>query len=290
MEKFIGLAADGIAYGAILALVALGFLVLYKATGIINFAHGELITLGAYLAVWATGDLGLTPVPGYLVALALMAVIGVVLERIVRAPLRGKPMLVVVIATLAAAIVIRGLIALWQGSYPQALVSPVGLRVVHIGGAAVAQQRILIVVVAAVSIAGLMVLFGRTSFGRQVRALAADPDTAALQGVRRTYVAMAAFALSAVLAGLAGILVAPLSAVDLNFGFGLMVTAFAVAVIGGFGSFGGVVVGALMIGIVEKLVGGYFFPDYADLLPYVLMFVVIAVRPEGLVAVERSRL
>ncbi len=101
---------------------------------------------------------------------------------------------------------------------------------------------------------------------------------------------MAAFALSAVFAGLAGILVGPLSAVDLNFGFSLMVTAFAAAVIGGFGSLGGVLIGALVIGLVQQLVGGYLWPEFADLLPYILMFVVIALRPEGLVAVERSRL
>jgi branched-chain amino acid transport system permease protein len=290
MEKFIALAASGIAYGAVLALVALGFIVLYKATGIINFAHGDLVALGAYLAVWATKDLGLPSVAGYVVALALMVVVGAVMERVVRAPLRGKPVLVVVIATLAMAIVIRGLIALWQGSTPRSLVTPVGNRVIHVGGAAIAQQRIVIVAVAAVSITGLILLFQRTSFGRQVRALAADPDTAILMGVRSTYVAMAAFALSAVFAGLAGILVGPLSAVDLNFGFSLMVTAFAAAVIGGFGSLGGVLIGALVIGLVQQLVGGYLWPEYADLLPYILMFVVIALRPEGLVAVERSRL
>lgn len=290
MEKFVALTASGVAYGAVLALVALGFIVLYKATGIINFAHGDLVGLGAYLAVWAIDDLNLPSVAGYLVALALMAVVGVVMERVVRAPLRDKPVLVVVIATLAMAIVIRGLIALWQGSNPKTLVSPVGNRALHVAGAAIAQQRVVIVVVATVSIAGLILLFQRTSFGRQVRALAADPDTAVLMGVRATYVAMAAFALSAVFAGLAGILVAPLSAVDLNFGFSLMVTAFAVAVVGGFGSLGGVVVGALVIGLVQQLVGGYLWPEYAGLLPYILMFVVISVRPEGLIVVERSRL
>ncbi len=290
MEKFVALTASGIAYGAILALVALGFIILYKATGIINFAHGDLVALGAYLAVWGTKDLGLPTIPSYLLALLLMAVIGVVMERIARAPLRGKPVLVVIIATLAMAIVIRGLVSLWQGSTPQSLASPVGNRVFHIAGAAVAQQRVVIVAVAAVSIIGLVLLFQRTAFGRQVRALAADPDTASLLGVRGAYVAMAAFALSAVFAGLAGILVGPLSAVNLTFGFSLMVTAFAVAVIGGFGSLGGVVVGGMVVGLIQQLLGGYLWPEYADLLPYILMFVVIAVRPEGLVVLQRSRL
>lgn len=290
MEKFVTLAASGLAYGAILALVALGFLVLYKATGIINFAHGDLLTLGAYLAVWGTNDLKLPIVAAYILALVLMGVLGAILERTVRGPLQDKPVIVVVIATLAVAIVIRGLLTLWQGSTPKSVPTPVGNNTVTLFGAVIAQQRVLIMVIAPLAIIGLIVLFHRTSFGRQLRALAADPQTAALMGIRGTYVAMAAFAISASLAGMAGILVAPLSAVDINFGFGFMVAAFAVAVIGGFGSFGGVVAGALVFGIVKQLVGGYIWPDYADLLPYILMFGVIAIRPEGLVATKRSRL
>lgn len=290
MEKFVTLTASGLAYGAVLALVALGFIVLYKATGIINFAHGDLMTLGAYLAIWGTKDLDLPVVVAYVLALVVMAIIGVVMERAVRGPLRDKPVIVVVIATLAVAIVIRGLLSLWQGSTPKVVPSPVGNKTVKILGAAIAQQRILIVVVAAIAVTGLIVLFQRTSFGRQLRALAADPDTAALMGVRGTFVAMAAFALSAALAGLSGILVAPLSSVDLSFGFSFMVAAFAVAVIGGFGSFTGVVIGALVIGLVRQLIGGYLWPEYSDLLPYILMFAVIVVRPEGLVSMKRSRL
>lgn len=290
MEKFVTLAASGLAYGAILALVALGFLVLYKATGIINFAHGDLLTLGAYLAIWGTKDLGLPVIVAYILALVLMGVLGAVLERVVRGPLQDKPVIVVVIATLAVAIVIRGLLALWQGSTPKSVPSPVGNNTITVFGAVIAQQRILIIVIASIALVGLILLFHRTSFGRQLRALAADPDTTALMGVRGTYVAMAAFAISASLAGLAGILVAPLSAVDLNFGFSFMVAAFAVAVIGGFGSFGGVVLGALVFGLIKQLVGGYLWPDYADLLPYILMFVVIAIRPEGFVMTRRSRL
>ncbi len=290
MEKFVTLTASGLAYGAILALVALGFIVLYKATGIINFAHGDLMTLGAYLAIWGVEDLDLPVIIAYILALVLMAVLGVVMERAVRGPLQDKPVIVVVIATLAVAIVIRGLLALWQGSTPKVVPSPVGNKTVTIFGAAISQQRILIVVVATICITALILLFQRTSFGRQLRALAADPETAALMGVRGTYVAMAAFALSAVLAGLSGILVAPLSAVDLSFGFSFMVAAFAVAVIGGFGSFTGVVIGALVIGLVKQLIGGYLWPEYSDVVPYLLMFAVIVVRPEGLIAMKRSRL
>jgi len=290
VDKFIALTAGGIALGAVLALVALGFLVLYKATGVINFAHGDLITLGAYIGVWTVADLGLPTIPGYVLTIVLMGLIGVLIERVAHAPLRKRPAMVVVIATLAAAIVIRGFISVWQGATPRALDSPVGGGVLRVGGANIAYQRILILIVGAIAVIALLMVFQRTAFGRQVRALAADPETAQLMGVRTKYVAMAAFALSAMLAGLAGLLVAPLGAVELNFGFGLMITAFAAAVLGGFGSLGGVVAGAMVIGIVQQLVGGYVLPEYAATYPAIVLFIVIALRPQGLFDLARSRL
>jgi branched-chain amino acid transport system permease protein len=166
----------------------------------------------------------------------------------------------------------------------------VGDNVVRVLGAVIAYQRLLIIGVSALAVLGLVWLFQRTAFGRQVRALAADPDTARLNGVRARSIAMIAFGMSATMAALAGILIAPLSAVDLNFGFSLMVLAFAAAVIGGFGSLGGVVAGSLVIGLTQQLVGGYIFPAYASTLPFVLLFLMIVVRPTGLVDLERTRL
>jgi branched-chain amino acid transport system permease protein len=290
VEKFVALLFSGIALGAVLSIAALGFLVLHKATGVINFAHGDLITLGAYLALWCITTLGLPTVPGYLLAILLMFGVGVVVERIAYAPLLRRSPMSVVIATLAAAIALRGLVSIWQGSTPKLLPSPVGNKTVHILGAPVAQQRLLIIVVAAVAVIVLLYAFQGTAFGRQLRAMAADPDTARLQGVRTRMIAIVAFGISASLAALAGILVAPLSAIDLTFGFDLMISAFAAAVLGGFGSLGGVIAGALIIGLVQQLLGGYVFTNYATTLPFILMLIVIAFRPEGLIVLRRSRL
>lgn len=290
MDTLLTLTASGIASGAILAVAAIGFLVLYNATGVVNFAHGDLITLGAYLGVWTTVDLGLPTLPAYLVALIVMAGVGVLIERLAFAPLRRRPVIVVVIATLAAATVIRGAIGIWQGSTPRALPSPVGDGVVRIAGATVSDQRLLVIAMSGLAVLGLLLLFGRTGFGRQLRALASDAETARLNGVRATRMAIVTFALSAALAGLAGLLVAPLGAVDLNFGFGLMITAFAAAVLGGFGSFSGVVLGALVIGLVQQVIGGLLLPAFAGVLPAVVLLAVIIVRPAGLMSLTRSRL
>jgi branched-chain amino acid transport system permease protein len=218
----------------------------------------------------------------YLFTLVLMFGVGVAVERLAYAPLRKRPELVVVIATLAAALVIRGLLSVWQGDTPRALKSPVGNGIVKVFGARIADQRILVVVVSALVIGGLLYVFQKTSLGRQVRALASDREMAQLVGVRSRAISIFAFGVSAMMAGLAGILIAPLSAVDLNFGFSAMVTAFVAAVIGGFGSFAGVIVGGLFIGLLQQVVGGYLAPNYADTLPFVALFIVIAVWPEGL--------
>jgi branched-chain amino acid transport system permease protein len=290
VDRFIALLLSGVAYGAILALVALGFIVLYRATGVVNFAHGDLVTLGTYLAIWSIDTLDLPTVVGYLFAIVAMFGVGVVIERVAYAPLRARPPLVVVIATLAAAVVIEGVLAVWQGSAPKLLASPVGDRVVSIDGADVAVQRLLIIAVAAVVIGGLILVFARTSIGRQLRAIATDPETAQLYGVRTRLMSVLAFGTSAALATLAGVLVAPLSAANLTFGFDLMVSAFAAAVLGGFGSFGGVALGALAVGLIQQLLGGYVLTGYSETLPFVVMFLVIAIRPQGLVSITQSRL
>jgi len=290
MSKFVTLLFSGVSYGAILTLVALGFVVLYKATGVVNFAHGELMTLGAYLAVWSITTVGMPTLVGYVVSVALLFCCGLFLERIAFAPLRSRPPIIVVISTLAASLMIQGALAVWQGSTPKSLPSPVDGDVVRWLGADIATQRLVIIVVTAVVVGLVLVAFHRTSFGRQVRAMAADPETSQLCGVRIRRVALAVFGLSAALAALAGVLVAPLSSVTIQLGFGALVSAFAAVVLGGFGSLEGTVLAALAIGVVERTVGAYLVPDYAEILPFVVLFVVLCIRPEGLVATTRSRL
>jgi branched-chain amino acid transport system permease protein len=281
MSKFVALLASGLAEGAIVALAAVGFLLIYKATGVINFAQGDLITLGAYVAIWATQDLGVELVPGYLFTLLVMFAVGIALERLAYAPLRGRSVHVVVIATLGAALVLRAFIGLWQGTTPKFLESPVEGEVVELFGANIAYQRIVIIVVTALVVLLTIAVFQWTQFGRELRATAADRETARLYGVPVTRLSMIAFGLSAALAGLAGILIAPLGSVDLTLGFNVMIAGFAAAIFGGFGSIGGVAIGGFAFGMVEQVFGGYVLRDYKATFPFVLMILVIALRPRG---------
>jgi branched-chain amino acid transport system permease protein len=303
-----------------------------KATGIANFAQGDLITVGAFLGLWATSEtapavdgLGLSLGVGYLLTLVLMFFLGVVIERVAYAPLRKRSpdIHVVVIATLGVAIVIRTLLALWQGSdarflqswfnvggdLDNALFFSNGTLQINIGflgvhDAVISAQRVVIMAVTAIVVLFIMWLFARTSFGRQVRAIAADRETARLYGVRASKLSMLSFGISSVLAGLAGLLIGPLGSFDLTVGFSYMLLGFAAAVLGGFGSIGGTVLGGIMIGLSEELFGGQMLPllveklgmnpedalRYRSVFPYILMLVVIAIRPQGVFGRTEKRL
>ena len=137
-------------------------------------------------------------------------------------------------------------------------------------------------IVTAVVVVAMIFLFQHTQFGRQLRATAADRDTARLCGVPVNWLSMLVFGMSAALAGLAGVLFGPLGVVDINLGFNVMLLGFAAAVLGGFGSIGGVVAGGIAIGLAEQLLGGYVGRDYKATFPFVLMLLVIALRPQGL--------
>ena len=287
MDRFITLTVTGLSQGAIIALIALGFLVIYKATGVINFAQGDLVTLGAYVAFWASADLDLPLGIAYLVAVVALFAVGVVFERVIYAPVRGRSIHVVVIATLGAALVIRAALVEWQGPTPKFLKGPFGLAdTVELLGARIPKQNLLIIGATAVCIAVVLLVFNKTQFGRQLRAIASDRSTARLQGIRAGLLSLIAFGVSAALSCIAGILFAPTQSLTTGLGFGPMLFSFAAAILGGFGRLGGVVVGALIIGLSQQWLAGYLNPHYADLYPFLIMLAVIAVRPQGLFGSE----
>src|SRR5260221_8653393 len=241
-SDFVSYMAAGISEGSITALAALGFLLTHKATGVISFAQGAFVTLGAYIAVWANRDKGWPLFLAYLFAVGAMFVVGVVSERIAYRPLRGRSIHVVVIATFGISDIVIALIGVWQGTKPKGL-SPIVNGTFELGGAVIPWQRLVILIVTLVTVAAMVMLFKSTQFGRQVRAVAADRETAQLCAVPVGRLSIISFGIAGALAGLAGVLIAPVGAVDLNFGFLIMLGGFYAAILGGFGSLGGVVVG-----------------------------------------------
>jgi branched-chain amino acid transport system permease protein len=290
VADLVGLLLSGISLAGVLALVALGLVLLYKATNVVSFAHGDLMTAGAYVAFWLNTDGSLPVIPAYLVTLVALFGVGVAMERLAYAPLRNASPIAVVLGTLGIALAIRSALGIWQGTTPKNLESPIGDGTVEILGARVADQRLLVIGVASVVIVALILVFNRTQFGRQLRAMAADREAAQLLGVRVNGMATIAFGISAALAALAGVLVAPLGALDLNLGFSIMITAFAAAVLAGFGSLGGIVLTAVACGLVQQVLGNYVLQDYSDVLPFALMLIVLVIKPQGLfTALQGSR-
>jgi len=280
-SDFVSYMAAGISEGSITALAALGFLLTHKATGVISFAQGAFVTLGAYIAVWASRDKGWPLMLAYLFAIGAMFLVGVASERIAYRPLRGRSIHVVVIATFGISEIVIALIGVWQGTTPKGL-SPIVDGTFKLGGAVIPWQRLIILIVTLITVFAMVMLFKSTQFGRQVRAVAADRETAQLCAVPVGRLSILSFGIAGALAGLAGVLIAPVGAVDLNFGFLIMLGGFYAAILGGFGSLGGVVVGGFMIGFVQYVIGSYWWVDYQQVLPFILLIGIIAVKPTGL--------
>ena len=283
MARFVALLAAGVAQGAITALIALGIVLLHKATGIVNFAQGDLLTLGAYVGFWLIVTHGMATVPAYAITIIVTFLAGVAIERIGYAPLRKQPLPAVLISTFALALGLRSLIILWQTAEAKNLPSPFGSKVWHVAGAAIPYQNILIVAVTLIIFAALTYMLQQTPVGRLVRALAADRETALLQGIRVERLSIIMFGLSAALAGIGGVLVAPTLTVQPTLGFPLLLASFAAVVLGGFDRIGGTVAAAFAIAIVQQMLGGYVSHSYTEAYPYMILLVALMIKPEGFV-------
>jgi len=282
MARFVSLLAAGVAQGAITALIALGIVLLHKATGIVNFAQGDLLTLGAYVGFWLIVTHHMATVPAYAITIVATFLAGVVIERIGYAPLRKQPLLAVLISTFALALGLRSLIILWQTAEAKNL-PPVSGKVWHLAGASIPYQNILIVIVTLIIFGMLTYMLQQTPVGRQVRALASDRETALLQGIRVERLSIIMFGLSAAMAGVCGVLVAPTLTIQPTLGFPLLLASFAAVVLGGFDRVGGTVGAAFAIAIVQQLLGGYVSHSYTEAYPYMILLVALMIKPQGFV-------
>ncbi len=281
MEHFIAILMSGLTQGAVYALIALGIVLLQNATGVINFAQGDLMTLGAYVGFFLLVQHHSGQILMYAGTLVILFLAGVLIERVGYAPLRNRNPLTIVISTFALGLAIRTALVVWQGSDPRNLPAPFQ-QTVPVLGAAVPAQSILTILVTIVIGAGLFVLFRRSPFGRQVRALAADREAAVLQGIRVKRLSPLIFGLSSALAGLAGVLVAPVLAVSSGLGFGLLLSSFAAVVLGG-ERLGGAAFAAIFVAVFQALATAYIAPNYGDAYPFLILVLVLAIRPQGLV-------
>ncbi len=286
------LLVSGLAVGSIYALVALGFVLIYNAVGVVNFAQGEFVMLPSYVAVTfmlpAITVFGtivhwqLPVVAVYLLVLVFMAAFALLFNRIAYHPLRDRGWMPVVISTIGVSIFLRNAVQQVWGSQPIVMPSLFSVDTIFLGPLRIRPQDILILGVTAVLIAFQFYLFERTTLGKQMRATAQDRATARLVGVRVGRIVAITFVYSAVLGAISGMLVAPLFTVTKEMGALIALKAFAASIVGGFGSIPGAIIGGLTIGVIETFGGFYLSASYVDAIAFVILIAVLLLRPQGL--------
>ena len=289
MLQFLQLVASGIAQGCIYGLIALGFVLIYKATETINFAQGDLMMLGGFLGLTGSVALGLPFWAAFAATLAVMLVFGMALERVVLRPLLGQPAFTVVMVTIGIGYLARGLVTMipeW-GTDTHALPVPYRDRIVSIGGNGtdggliLSMEHVVVIAVTALLIAALYLLFKHTKIGIAMQATSQNQLAAFYMGIPVRRINMLVWGISAAVSACAGLLLAPITFVHANMGF-VGLKAFPAAVVGGFGSIPGALVGGLIIGVVETLSGFYLPEGFKDIAAYIVVLVMLAVKPNGL--------
>ncbi len=286
MNYLIELVASGLAIGAIYGLVAMGFAVIYKSTGIVNFAQGEMAMLTAYTSWSIATTLGTDAVSTVLVSVAVGALLGLVCERLIMRPMLGEPVLSVVLVTVGLAVVLRSLVTMIWGAAPHKFSLSGADTIVHIGGIGMRASQITVIAMLLVAIGGFWFFLRHSRFGVAMRAVAADEKTARLMGVSTARVQAVAWASASGLAGLAGALFAVIYGLAPTI-FEVGLKAFPATVLGGFDSVLGSASSGLIIGVLENLVGGYMPSTLKEIAGFVLILVVLMVRPFGLFGEKR---
>ena len=272
---------SGITIGAIYALVALGFSIIFNASHVINFAQGEFVMIGGMTTVSLIRT-GL-PLPLAIVAaVAVAAAMGLALEKFAVEPARGAPVVTLIIITIGASIFLRGLAILVWDKKLHTLPPFSGHRPIEIAGAALLPQSLWVLGVTLAIVLLLWWFFGRTLLGKAILATSHQRLAAQLVGINVRQVVFISFGLSAALGAVAGILITPITLTSWDVGIMLGLKGFAAAVLGGLGSGPGAVVGGLVLGIAETLSAGYLSSAYKDVIAFVLMLAVLFFRPRGL--------
>ncbi len=275
----------GLSAGAVYALIALGFGVVHNATGIVNFAQGDFLVIGAFVAYTLLVSWGMPYWVGFLGAVLVSSLVGLFLERGILSRARSKEVLLLVFITVGASIFLRGLIKEIWGKRPLILPPVEQGSEITLGPFRMDPQYLWIIGVAVLAFALLHFFFRYTMWGKAMRAVAADREAAALMGIPVPWVVAGSFALAGALGGLAGVLVGPVWPLSFESGVHIGLKGFAAAVLGGYGSFGGALLGGFLLGLLEGI-GAYLVSSYKNIIAYGILLLVLLVRPQGLLGRE----
>lgn len=272
---------SGLTNGAIYALIALGFGIIFNATHIINFAQGEFVMLGALIAISLHQAFPSLPV-AFVGAVLLVTLLGLLFERLALRPVKDRSPLTLIIITVGGAVLLKGLAMLWWGKEAYNLPPFSGAVPLSLGPATILPQNLWVLGVAALLLAGLEAFFRLTLTGKAMRACAYNPVAARLVGIPAARMVQLSFGLSAALGAAGGILIAPLTLGVYDMGTMLGLKGFSAAILGGLGSSLGGVLGGLLLGVAESLASGLISSGYRDAVAFFILLVVLFVRPQGL--------
>lgn len=284
------LVVTGITAGCIYAIVAVGFTIIYNTTGVINFAQGEFVMIGAMVtAVMASGHPMLLAIPTAVVAGCL---VGAALAGLILIPLRRAAVLTLIIITIGASIMLQGIAQFLWGETaipvpPFTVIAGDGFvedRSFQVLGAVVQAQELWVVAVTALIVVGMTLFFRYTLIGQAMRACETNPAGARLVGISVRRMVVLSFVMAAGLGALAGLTVSPVFYAKVNMGTALGLKGFCAAVLGGLGNFGGGIVAGIVLGVVESLTGGLLWSDYKDAVAFVILLAILLIRPEGLLS------
>jgi len=282
MDLALQLLFTGFGIGAVYALVALGFVLIFRATNVVNFAQGEFSMVAAYLMVVCAVDLELPYWLSFLIALAGMALLGIVFNLGVYYPLRNRSFLPVIIATIGASIFLSNAVLALYGPQPQALQGWFDTPGIQAGPVYLDSQYLLIIGVTLLLVLFQYWFFEHTLLGKKMQATSQDKEMASLLGIKVSSMIMLTFVYSAVLGGIAGILVAPVLFVSIQMGSTIALKAFAATIIGGFGDVTGAIIGGLALGIIETFGAAYISVPYKDGFAFLVLIAFLVFRPQGL--------
>jgi len=285
MELFIQLTLTGLTNGAILALAALGFVLIYKSSDVINFAQGEFLLVGAYVTYGMIAQFGLIWPLGMVLTLLAAVVLGVVVERLVLRPMIGEPIISVIMVTIGLSSLLRALVNTVWGTVPRAFPPFIPSKPVQILGATIGADRLWAIVIAIVLLGLFTLFFRRSREGIAMRAVADDQQAALSMGISVKKIFAWAWSIAAATAAIAGALVANIVGVSGELSrFGLHV--FPVVILGGLDSIPGAILGGLIIGLLQTYTGGYIGQGLNQVIPFIVLILILMVRPYGLFGQE----
>jgi branched-chain amino acid transport system permease protein len=276
------LTLNGLALGLLYALIAVGLSLIFGVMEIINFAHGEFLMLGAFVMAFALPVMGLLYWPALAIAILAIALFGLVVYELLLSRLRPDEFERSILVTLGLSIIVIHLVQYFFTADPRLVDTQFGFEGVEIGAIRITWTRVAAAAVAAAAFAGLYVMLRHTQFGRAMRAIAQNREAALMVGIRPRTVARNAVVLATGLCGLAGAAIAPIQLVTPYMGQALIFKAFALVIIGGLGNVPGAVAAAVGLGLIESWIGGFFTIAWQEAAVFVIMILVLFVRPDGL--------